>query len=74
MKILVTGGAGYIGSTVAAELIKAGDQVVVIDNLSQGHRSAVHPDAVFVEGDLADRALLNKIMAEHQLPRWWPWA
>ncbi len=66
MKILVTGGAGYIGSTVVSELVKAGDDVVVIDNLSQGHRAAVHRDAIFIEGDLADRSLLDSIMAEHQ--------
>ena len=66
MKTLVTGGAGYIGSVVVSELIRAGDEVVVIDNLSQGHRAAVHPEAVFVEGDLADRQFLDKIMIEHQ--------
>jgi UDP-glucose 4-epimerase len=66
MKVLVTGGAGYIGSTVVSELVKAGDKVVVIDNLSQGHLAAVHSDAIFVEGDLADRVVLDKVMAEHR--------
>jgi len=66
MKVLVTGGAGYIGSTVVSELIKTGDEVIVIDNLSQGHRAAVHPDAIFVEGDLANRAFLDALMAEHR--------
>lgn len=66
MKVLVTGGAGYIGSTVVSELVKAGDEVVVIDNLSQGHLAAVHSDAIFVEGDLADRVVLDKVMAEHR--------
>ncbi|HEY6840359.1 MAG TPA: NAD-dependent epimerase/dehydratase family protein, partial [Chthoniobacterales bacterium] len=55
MKILVTGGAGYIGSAVVEQLVAKGESVVVFDNLSQGHRAAVHPDAVFVEGDLANR-------------------
>jgi len=55
MKILVTGGAGYIGSIVIEELIKQGDDVVAFDNLYFGHREAVHPEATFVEGDLADR-------------------
>ena len=50
MKILVTGGAGYIGSIVVEELIKSGESVVVFDSLFQGHRTAVHPDAIFVEG------------------------
>ena len=66
MKVLVTGGAGYIGSITVEQLILAGDEVVVFDNLYQGHRAAVHPDAAFVEGDLADRAAINAVMAEHR--------
>ena len=54
MRVLVTGGAGYIGSVVVEELIRQDDQVTVFDNLSQGHRAAVHPQAEFVQGDLAD--------------------
>ena len=65
MRILVTGGAGYIGSIVVEQLIARGEQVVVFDNLYQGHRSAVHPAAAFVQGDLADRAALDAVMAEH---------
>ena len=66
MKILVTGGAGYIGSVTTAELIAAGHQAVVFDSLYQGHAQAVHPEATFVQGDLADRAALEKLFAEHQ--------
>lgn len=66
MKILVTGGAGYIGSHVAAALIGRGDEVVVLDNLQQGHLDAVHPAAQFIEGDLADRELLDALFAEHR--------
>lgn len=66
MKILVTGGAGYIGSITVERLIKAGADVVVFDNLYQGHRDAVHPDAVFVQGDLADKAAVEATIAEHQ--------
>ncbi len=65
MKILVTGGAGYIGSATAAELIDTGHQVVVFDNLSQGHREAVPPTATFILGDLADRAALAQLFAAH---------
>ncbi|MGQ9457593.1 MAG: UDP-glucose 4-epimerase GalE [Anaerolineae bacterium] len=65
MRILVTGGAGYIGSVVVAELIQAGHDVVVLDNLSQGHRAAVPPQAVFVKGDLGDRTLLNHLFRTH---------
>ncbi len=65
MRILVTGGAGYIGSAVTQELIADGHEVVVFDNLSQGHRAAVHEAADFVEGDLADREHVDAVMAEH---------
>ncbi len=66
MKILVTGGAGYIGSIVVEQLVKAGESVVVLDNLYQGHRAAVHPAAAFVEGDLADRATIDALMQAHR--------
>lgn len=65
MKILVTGGAGYIGSVTAAELIAAGHQVIVLDNLYQGHAAAVPPEAVFIHADLADKAALARLFAEH---------
>jgi UDP-glucose 4-epimerase len=65
MKILITGGAGYIGSVVVEELIRQGERVVVYDNLSQGHRAAVHPQAEFVVGELADRQLLDSVLAAH---------
>lgn len=67
MNILVTGGAGYIGSIVTEELIKQGEQVVVFDNLSYGHRAAVHPDARFVAGDLADRPAVRAVFAHHPI-------
>jgi UDP-glucose 4-epimerase len=65
MKILVTGGAGYIGSIVVEELIKQGDEVVVFDNLLFGHRQAVHPEAEFVLGDLADRSAVQTLFDTH---------
>jgi UDP-glucose 4-epimerase len=55
MKVLVTGGAGYIGSIVATHLLAAGHDVVVLDNLERGHRSAVPAEAEFVAADLRDR-------------------
>lgn len=54
MRVLVTGGAGYIGSHVVDMLVERGYEVVVYDNLCAGHRQAVHPGAVFIEGDLLD--------------------
>jgi len=55
MKVLLTGGAGYIGSVVSRQLLKAGHTVTVVDNLSRGHREAVASDAEFIELDLRDR-------------------
>lgn len=66
MKVLVTGGAGYIGSVTVAQLVAAGHTVVVFDNLSQGHRAAVHPQAALVTGSLADRAAVDAVFAAHQ--------
>lgn len=66
MKILVTGGAGYIGSVTVEQLIQRRHEVVVLDSLLQGHRAAVHPDAVFVEADLADRPAVDAVLAEHR--------
>jgi UDP-glucose 4-epimerase len=54
MRILVTGGAGYIGSAMTDVLVDGGHQVTVFDNLSRGHRDAVNPAAMFVEADLVD--------------------
>jgi UDP-glucose 4-epimerase len=65
MKVLVTGGAGYIGSVVTEQLTRSGQAVVAFDNLHQGHRGAVPPEAAFVEGDLADAAAVNQLFAEH---------
>jgi UDP-glucose 4-epimerase len=61
-KVLVTGGAGYIGSHTAQQLLDAGNQVVILDNLSNGSRAMAPDKADFVEGDLADRALLAQIL------------
>lgn len=65
MKVLVTGGAGYIGSIVTDQLVRRGDEVVVLDNLQTGHREAVHPDALFVLGDLAFVVGLQRLFARH---------
>src|SRR6266851_5728960 len=62
MRVLVTGGAGYIGSVVADELLQAGHDVVVFDNLSRGHRQAVPKNAELVVGDLADRDGLDQLL------------
>jgi UDP-glucose 4-epimerase len=67
MRILVTGGAGYIGSVVAEELIRDGHEVVVYDSLYKGHREAVDPKAKLVEADLMDGETLRRTLTEHQI-------
>jgi len=62
MRILVTGGAGYIGGTVARLLLAGGDGVTIYDNLCHSKRTAVPAGAEFVEGDVADRALMEKTL------------
>jgi UDP-glucose 4-epimerase len=64
MKVCVTGGAGYIGSVVAEYLLEAGHEVVIVDNLSTGHRAAVTGEVVFHEGDLLDDKFINKVLAD----------
>ncbi len=66
MSILVTGGAGYIGSHVVRQLGERGESVVILDNLSTGYRSAVLHGKLIV-GDTADRELVNSILKEHQI-------
>lgn len=66
VQVLVTGGAGYIGSHVVQMLIEMGYDVVVYDNLSTGNRQAVHPDAKLVRGDLHDLEALQAVFAAHQ--------
>jgi UDP-glucose 4-epimerase len=62
MGVLVTGGGGYIGSHMVLELLDAGEDVTVIDNLSTGFRWAVPDAAKFVEGDIGDQALLRRLL------------
>jgi UDP-glucose 4-epimerase len=66
MRILVTGGAGYVGSHCVKGLCENGHDVVVLDNLSEGHRAAVHHKARFIEGDLADKSLLADAFSNQQ--------
>ncbi len=65
--VLVSGGAGYIGSVVVERLIASGERAIVYDNLVRGHRAAVDPEAVFVEGELLDRPKLIKTLEQHQV-------
>jgi UDP-glucose 4-epimerase len=61
MKVLVTGGAGYIGSAVTEELVNNGYNVILLDNLQQGHRDAIPPEADFVMADICDTGTLEHI-------------
>ena len=67
VKILVTGGAGYIGSAVAADLVDAGNEVIVFDNLSSGSARAVPKKALLVTGDLSNSELLKSVFQEHSI-------
>ena len=65
MTILITGGAGYIGSHMVHEFVDAGEPVVVLDNLSNGFRFLIPPSVPFVAGSTGDRALLSEVIARH---------
>jgi len=67
MSVLVTGGAGYIGSHMVWQLIDAGEAVVVLDNLSTGFAWAIAPEAKFVQGDCGDEALVGRLIDEHKV-------
>lgn len=66
MAVLVCGGAGYIGSHMVAELLEAGEEVVILDNFQKGHRDAVLGGKLY-EGDLRDRAVLDKVFTENKI-------
>ncbi|MFQ5879211.1 MAG: UDP-glucose 4-epimerase GalE [Dehalococcoidia bacterium] len=67
MRVLVVGGAGYIGSVTTAQLLAAGHQVVVYDNLSAGHRQAVAPDARLVVGDTREEVALGDLFSSQAI-------
>ena len=67
MAILVTGGAGYIGSVAVEDLHKKGEKVVVLDNLVYGHRQAVAEGIPFYDGEIGDKELVEKIVREHSI-------
>ena len=67
MTLLVTGGAGYIGSHTTHQLVKAGYQVIVLDNLSTGHLWAIPKEAIFVQGDIGDYDLVSQVLRQHKI-------
>lgn len=67
MNILVTGGAGYIGSHTVKQLIDAGHKVVVLDNFYSGHRWAVAPAATLVEGSIANQTLVDQVLKQYKI-------
>ncbi|HYL98699.1 MAG TPA: NAD-dependent epimerase/dehydratase family protein, partial [Blastocatellia bacterium] len=67
MAILVTGGAGYIGSATVECLRSRGEKVVVLDDLARGHREALADDVPFFQGNVGDRALVARVAAEDEV-------
>lgn len=67
MTVLITGGAGYIGSHMVLALVDAGEEVVVLDNLSTGFRWAVHPQAQFHEGDIGNAGLVGDLIRKYDI-------
>ena len=67
MNVLVTGGAGYVGSVVVEMLLKEGFKVVVVDSLIEGHRSAIPSDITFYKEDIGDRAAIRKILVDNKI-------
>lgn len=69
MRILLTGGAGYIGSVVVEECLRSGHDAFVFDNSVKGHRESVAPEAEFIEGDLLDGELLKSTFKSNRSRR-----
>jgi len=65
--VLVTGGAGYIGSVVVEQLLARGEVPIVLDDLSTGHRAAIAPGVEFIQGNVGDRRVLNALFAGHSI-------
>ena len=66
MSVLVCGGAGYIGSHTVHQLIKNGEDVIIVDNLQTGHMDAVHKDAKFCKGDIRDKDFLRSVFKKYR--------
>lgn len=66
-KILVTGAAGYVGSICATQILKAGHNVVIVDDLSAGHRESLPPNAAFCQINLGDAAAMKQLLAQHEV-------
>ena len=67
MNVLLTGGAGYIGSATAREFLNLGFRVIVYDNLSKGHKSALPEEIIFIEGDISDKKKLKEIIFNYEI-------
>jgi UDP-glucose 4-epimerase len=74
MKLLVTGGAGYIGSIVSRLLISEGHELVVFDSLERGHREAVAPQAQLIVGDLRNPDEIDQALSSCFISRRWRWS
>ena len=67
MSILITGGAGYIGSHIVERLIKKKNDIIILDNLETGHKKLINKEAKFIKGDIKDIKLVKKIIIENNI-------
>ena len=67
MSILITGGAGYIGSHIVEQLIKKKNDIIILDNLETGHKKLINKKAKFIKGDIKDIKLVKKIIIENNI-------
>ena len=67
MSILITGGAGYIGSHIVERLIKNKNKTIILDNLSTGHKKLINKKATFVKGDINDKNLIRSILKSYNV-------
>ena len=67
MGILITGGAGYIGSHITEQLIDRKCDIIILDNLTTGHKRLINKEAIFIKGDINDRKLVNNIIKQYNI-------
>jgi UDP-glucose 4-epimerase len=67
MSILITGGAGYIGSHIVEKLVNKKNKIIILDNLKTGHKKLINKNAIFLKGDIKNKKLINKIIQKYNI-------